>query len=62
MWQNPYANPNPVRRSATAAVWFTAYPLSLITKPGHSFLGTLADPDLWEPSSGSASRRCTPGR
>ncbi len=48
MWQNPYANPNPESAIRTAGVWFTAYPLSLMTKPGHSFLGTLADPDLWE--------------
>jgi trehalose synthase len=47
MWQNPYANPNPESAIRTAGVWFTAYPLSLMTKPAHSFLGTLADPDLW---------------
>ena len=47
MWQNPYANPNPESAISAAGVWFTAYPLSLITKPRHSFLGTLADPDLW---------------
>jgi len=28
-------------------VWFTAYPISMITKPGTSFLGTLGDEDLW---------------
>ncbi len=47
MWQNPYANPNPEAAIRAAGVWFTAYPLSLMTKPGHSFLGTLADADLW---------------
>ena len=47
MWQNPYANPNPESAIQSAGVWFTAYPLSLITKPRHSFLGTLADPGLW---------------
>ncbi|MCW2827229.1 MAG: treS [Marmoricola sp.] len=47
MWQNPYANPNPESAIRAAGVWFTAYPLSLMTKPGTSFLGTLADPDLW---------------
>jgi trehalose synthase len=47
MWQNPYANPNPESAIRAAGVWFTAYPLSLMTKPGNSFLGTLADPDLW---------------
>ncbi len=48
MWQNPFANPDPGAAVNTAGVWFTAYPLSLMTKPGHSFLGTLGDPDLWE--------------
>jgi trehalose synthase len=48
MWQNPYANPSPETAVEAAPVWFTAYPLSLVTKPGSSFLGTLADPDLWE--------------
>jgi trehalose synthase len=47
MWQNPYAQPNPVNAVETAAVWFTAYPLSLVTKPGSSFLATLADEALW---------------
>ncbi len=48
MWQNPFANPDPESAVNTAGVWFTAYPLSLMTKPGHSFLGTLGDPDLWQ--------------
>lgn len=47
MWQNPYARPNPELAVKTAPVWFTAYPQSFITKPGHSFLGTIGDPDLW---------------
>jgi trehalose synthase len=47
MWQNPYANPDPESAISAAGVWFTAYPLSLMTKPRHSFLGTLADPELW---------------
>ena len=37
----------PGRRSRKASVWFTAYPISMITKPGTSFLGTLGDEDLW---------------
>ena len=48
MWQNPYANPDPRAAIEKAAVWFTAYPISMITKPGTSFLGTLGDDDLWE--------------
>lgn len=47
MWQNPYAQPDPRAAVQTAPVWFTAYPISMITRPGTSFLGTLADPDLW---------------
>ena len=48
MWQNPYANPNPEGAIETASVWFTAYPLSFVTRPGQSFLSALADPALWE--------------
>ena len=47
MWQNPYANPNPRGAVETASVWFTAYPLSLITRPNESFLKTMADEDMW---------------
>lgn len=47
MWQNPYANPDPRRAIETASVWFTAYPISLITPPDASFLATLGDHDLW---------------
>ena len=47
MWQNPFANPDPRAAIDKASVWFTAYPISMITKPGASFLGTLGDEDLW---------------
>ncbi len=47
MWQNPYANPNPEAAIEKASVWFTAYPISMITKSGQSFLGTLGDEGLW---------------
>ena len=47
VWQNPFANPHPAGAIGKASVWFTAYPSSMITKPGHSFLGTLADEHLW---------------
>ncbi|MET0694426.1 MAG: maltose alpha-D-glucosyltransferase [Propionibacteriaceae bacterium] len=47
MWQNPFANPDPRAAIEKASVWFTAYPISMITKPGQSFLGTLGDDDLW---------------
>lgn len=48
MWNNPFAHPNPRRAVDTASVWFTAYPLSLITRPRQSFLSALGADDLWE--------------
>jgi len=48
MWQNPFANPDPRAAIEKASVWFTAYPIALITKPGTSFLGTLGDTGLWQ--------------
>src|SRR3712207_2599730 len=47
MWQNPFAKPNPRAAIEKASVWFTAYPISMITPKGTSFLGTLGDEDLW---------------
>ncbi|QGH68255.1 maltose alpha-D-glucosyltransferase [Pseudactinotalea sp. HY158] len=48
MWSMPYARPNPRRAVDTASVWFTAYPLSFITRPGQSFLAALGGEDLWD--------------
>ncbi|MGV9803759.1 maltose alpha-D-glucosyltransferase [Mycobacterium sp. NPDC003449] len=48
MWQNPYATPGPRGAVDTASVWFTAYPLSLITRSGESFLKAMADEDMWK--------------
>ena len=48
MWRNPYARPDARRAIATSDVWFTAYPISLITRPGQSFLAALGDEELWE--------------
>jgi trehalose synthase len=48
VWQSPFANPNPTAVMEKSSVWFTAYPISMIPKPGHSFLGTLGDEKLWE--------------
>ena len=47
MWQASFARPNPRGALETAAVWFTAYPASLIGPEGSTFLATLADPELW---------------
>jgi len=48
MWRNPYARPDARRAIRSASVWFTAYPISLITEPGQSYLGALGSEDLWK--------------
>ncbi len=48
MLQNPFAHPDPRAAIRRAGVWFTAYPLSFVTRPGQSFLSALADEALWE--------------
>ena len=48
MWQNPFASPGPRHAVETASVWFTAYPISLITREGTSFLAELGDAELWQ--------------
>lgn len=47
MWQKPFAKPQPRAAVNLASVWYTAYPLSTITKPGKSILSALGDKDLW---------------
>ncbi|MFD1719940.1 maltose alpha-D-glucosyltransferase [Amnibacterium endophyticum] len=47
MWRNAYARPNPRKAIETTDVWFTAYPISLITTQGTSFLSALASNRLW---------------
>ena len=48
MWTNPYAHPSPRVAVDRASVWFAAYPLSMVTRPGESYLSGLGDPQLWE--------------
>src|SRR3954451_21192091 len=48
MWQNPFAHPDPRAALERASVWFTAYPLSFVTRTGETYLGALADRGLWE--------------
>jgi trehalose synthase len=48
MWQNSYAHPNPRAAVERAPVWFTAYPLSFITRQGESFLSALGDKGMWD--------------
>lgn len=47
MWQNPFAAPDPRAAVAQAGVWYTAYPLSMVTAPGQTFLGVLGSEELW---------------
>jgi trehalose synthase len=47
MWRHAYARPDARRAIATSDVWFTAYPISFITRPGQSFLAALGDDELW---------------
>ena len=60
VWQSPFAIPNPAAAMAKSSVWFTAYPISMITKPGLSFLSTLGTRSCGWRSRLSASTPCTP--
>lgn len=48
MWRNPYARPDARRAVSASDVWFTAYPISIMTRPGESFLAAIAEKELWE--------------
>ena len=48
MSQRPFAQSNPRAAIEKASVWFTAYPVSMITRTGESFLCMLAGEDLWQ--------------
>ena len=48
MWQNPYARPQPRRAIRKASVWYTAYPVSLITRANESIVANLGDEELWQ--------------
>src|SRR3954467_9298906 len=48
MWQNPFAHPDPRAALERASVWFTAYPLSFVTRSGETYLSALSDRRLWE--------------
>jgi len=48
MWQNPFARPRPRAASAKSSVWYTAYPISIITRDDESIVATLADDELWQ--------------
>ncbi len=61
MWQRPYAEAKPRAAIALASVWFTAYPLGLITAEGESVLGTLGDAGLWRALSTIGIQGLHPG-
>ena len=48
MWQKPYGQARPRSAVAKASVWYTAYPISTITKPKQSILSVLGDENLWQ--------------
>jgi trehalose synthase len=48
MSQRPFAHSNPRAAIEKASVWFTTYPISMITRSGESFLRALADERLWQ--------------
>ncbi len=48
MWANPFAHPDPRAAVDRASVWYTAYPLSMMTGRGQSFLGALGSEELWK--------------
>lgn len=47
MWRNAFARPRPRSAVRKASVWYTSYPLSLITRKNESMLQGLADEDVW---------------
>ena len=47
MWQKPYARSRPRAALELASVWYTAYPMSSITRPGGSILESLGDERMW---------------
>jgi trehalose synthase len=48
MWRNPFARPRPRSAVKLAGVWYTAYPISIITKDRQSILSNLAEEELWQ--------------
>lgn len=47
MWHNPYAKPRPRSAVKRGNVWYTAYPVSHMTRRGESILASLGSPELW---------------
>lgn len=47
-WEYPYGLPNPEAAIKLGSVWFTAYPMSIITQADETILQTLGNPKLWD--------------
>lgn len=48
LWKKPFAKPRPRSAVKKASVWYTAYPISMITSENKSTLESLGSDDLWE--------------
>ena len=63
-WQHaaePIRHPDPRAATRRAGVWFTAYPLSFVTRPGESYISGLAEPSLWDAFAQIGSTRLHTG-
>jgi trehalose synthase len=47
LWHRRFAQPDGRAAVEKAPVWLTTYPVSMLAREGVSFLGALADPELW---------------
>ena len=62
MWQNPFAHPDPRAAVDRASVWFTAYPLSFVTRSARRTCPRSPTGGCGTRSAGSASTPSTPAR
>ncbi|MBP7820635.1 maltose alpha-D-glucosyltransferase [Candidatus Saccharibacteria bacterium] len=47
LWKKPFAKPRPRSAVKKASVWYTAYPISMITSENESTLASLGSDELW---------------
>lgn len=47
LWKKPFAKPRPRGAVKRASVWYTAYPISMITDENESTLASLGNDELW---------------
>lgn len=48
LWQNPYGKSQPKKALKRSSVWYTSYPLSMITDENTSIIQGMSDQTLWE--------------